>query len=130
MNNLDPYVLTKERIGKGAFSTIYKGYNKLTNEVVAIKEINYDNIKMVKTITNEFEILKKLKHKNIIVLHETYYDKENKNIFLVLEYYDLGDLSKFLNNKSLKESYTRKYMKHKPNADYTLFYSDVKHVKI
>ena len=26
--------------------------------------------------------------------------------------------------------YTRKYMKHKPNADYTLFYSDVKHVKI
>lgn len=127
MNNLDPYVLTKERIGKGAFSTIYKGYNKLNNEVVAIKEINYDNLKMVKTITNEFEILKKLTHENIIVLHETYYDKENKNIFLVLEYYSLGDLSKFLNNKSLKESYTKKYMKQLSNGLEYLYNNDIIH---
>ena len=92
--NLDPYVITKERIGKGAFSTIYKGYNKESKKVVAIKEINYDNNKMIKTITNEFEILKKLRHENIILLYETYYDKQLKNIYLVLDYYSLGDLNK------------------------------------
>ena len=106
------YNVTNKRIGRGAFSTIYKGNDKYTNKIYAIKEINYDtNKKMMENIKNEFEIMKKLDHPNIIKLHEIYYDKSNKNIYLVLDYYQKGDLSKFLNGKSLKEPYARKYMK-------------------
>lgn len=125
--NLDPYVITKERIGRGAFSIIYKGYNKNNKEIVAIKEINYDNHKIIKTLTNEFEILKSLKHENIILLHETYYDKENKNIYLVLDYYELGDLSKFLNKKSLKEPFAKKYMKQLSNGLEYLYENNIMH---
>lgn len=125
--NLDPYVITKERIGRGAFSIIYKGYNKENKKIVAIKEINYDNNKMIKTITNEFEILKKLRHNNIILLHETYYNKQLKNIYLVLDYYSLGDLSKFLNNKALKETYCRKYMKQLSNGLQYLYDNEIIH---
>ena len=36
------YVIYKKRIGKGAFSTIYRGYNRITKQQVAIKEITLD----------------------------------------------------------------------------------------
>ena len=124
---LDPYVITNERIGKGAFSTIYKGFNKLNNQSVAIKEINYDNNKSIKAIASEFEILKNLSHENIIRLHETYYDKKLKNIYLVLDYYSIGDLKNYLNNKTLKENYCRKYMKQLSNGLNYLYDNNIIH---
>ena len=33
------YAVSKKRIGKGAFSNIYKGYDKKNKRMVAIKEI-------------------------------------------------------------------------------------------
>ncbi len=38
------YVIFKKRIGKGAFSTIYKGYNKNTKLQVAVKEITLETL--------------------------------------------------------------------------------------
>ena len=38
------YVIYKKRIGKGAFSTIYRGYNKITKQQVAVKEITLDTL--------------------------------------------------------------------------------------
>jgi len=110
-NEIGNYYISKERIGRGAFSIIYKGHTKYTNTVVAIKELNYDtNKKMMENIKNEFDIMKKLKHENIVTLHDIYYDKLNKNIYLVLDYYKRGDLNKFLAKKPLKETYARTYM--------------------
>jgi hypothetical protein len=36
------YEIVKKRIGKGAFSSIYKGYHIYSRKVVAIKEISLD----------------------------------------------------------------------------------------
>ena len=49
MNNLATfqignYVIFKKRIGKGAFSTIYKAYHKQSKETVAVKEISLDTL--------------------------------------------------------------------------------------
>ena len=58
----------------------------------------------------EIAILKKTNHANIIKLHEILYCKKNKNIYLVLEYCEHGDLinydeenEKFVLNEYIKE---------------------------
>ena len=106
------YIIYKKKIGKGAFSTIYKGYSKTTKLKVAIKEITLDTLnKHKKLFKRESEILMKLRHPNIIHLHDTIIDETNENVYLVMDYYSRGDFSKFLRNRPLKEKYAIKYLK-------------------
>jgi serine/threonine-protein kinase ULK2 len=109
---LGDYIFSGKKIGKGAFSVIYKGTHKTTGKVYAIKEISYENLSKIKnTIKREFTVMKKLDHPNIIKLHEVFFDSENKNVYLVLDYYEKGDLFNFLKGKPLKEKYAKKYMR-------------------
>jgi len=109
---LGDYVFSRKKIGKGAFSVIYKGTHKISNKVFAIKEISYENLSKIKnTIKREFTVMKKLNHPHIIKLHEVFFDNDNKNVYLVLDYYEKGDLCKFLDGKPLKEKYAKKYMR-------------------
>ena len=50
----------------------------------AVKVINKSSIKFPITFINEFEILKKLDHPNIIKIYETYEDETN--YYVVTEY--------------------------------------------
>ena len=68
----------------------------------------------------EIAILKKTNHPNIIKLHEILYCKNNKKIYLILEYCEHGDLigydeesGKFILNKHVKEKNTDSYYKTK-----------------
>ena len=45
---LGDYIFSGKKIGKGAFSVIYKGTHKVTNKVFAIKEISYENLNKIK----------------------------------------------------------------------------------
>jgi len=106
------YLIYKKKIGKGAFSTIYKGYHKNTKLKVAVKEITLDTLnKHKKIFKRESEILMKLRHPNIIHLYDTIIDETNENVYLVMDYYSRGDFSKFLKNRPLKEKYAIKYLK-------------------
>ena len=104
------YVIQKKRIGKGAFSNIYKGYNKKSNKRVAVKEIKLDTINKYKeSIKRETKIMRLLKHPNIINLYDTVIDNYNDNIYLILDYFPRGDLSNFLKKRQLKEKYAHKF---------------------
>lgn len=106
------YVVSKKRIGKGAFSNIYKGYDKRTKKLVAIKEICLDTISKYKdSIKRETKIMKNLDHPNIVTLYDTIIDDTTDNIYLVLEYFGRGDFSKFLKKRPLKEKFAKKYLK-------------------
>ncbi len=106
------YVIYKKKIGKGAFSKIYKGYHKYTKLKVAVKEITLDTLnKHKKIFKRESEILMKLRHPNIIHLYDTIIDETNENVYLIMDYYSRGDFSKFLKNRPLKEKYAIKYLK-------------------
>lgn len=106
------YVIFKKRIGKGAFSTIYKGYHKRTKETVAIKEISLDILnKYESALRRETNIMKKLNHSNIVKLHETIIDDKTENVYLIMDFYKRGDFSKFLKKRPLKEKYALKYLK-------------------
>ena len=79
------YKFDKPRIGKGAFSNIYKGQHIHTNLPVAVKEMPYDKIKKIKdNVKREFSLLKTLDHPNIIKLYESI--DTVKYVYLVMEY--------------------------------------------
>ena len=46
---LGDYIFSGKKIGKGAFSVIYKGTHKVTDKVFAIKEISYENLNKIKS---------------------------------------------------------------------------------
>jgi serine/threonine protein kinase len=106
------YCVEHKKIGAGAFSTIHKAHHIDTNRVYAIKKIDIYKTKKTnkEAYKREFSLLRKIEHKNIIKLHDIIIDSHQQNLFLVLDYYKNGDLAKFLNGRSLKEKYCKKYM--------------------
>lgn len=106
------YKCDKPRIGRGAFSNIYKGENIVTKMPVAVKEMPFDKIKKIKeNIKREFTLLKTLDHPNIIKLYDVFFDESSKNIYFMIDLYENGDLSNYLNGKKIKEKYAKNYMR-------------------
>ena len=114
--NIKEYIVDKKRIGKGSFSTIYKCRHYNSDKEYALKEITIDKNKNKLNIKREFEIMRKLNHENIVKIHDVIIDKHLNNIYFIMDYYEHGDLSKFLNKKPLKEKFTRKYIKQLSNG--------------
>lgn len=81
-------------LGSGTYSIVYKGTSRLTNKLVALKEIHLEREEGVPfTAIREVSLLKQLKHNNIITLHDIIYT--NRTLILVFEYVD-RDLSRYL----------------------------------
>ena len=103
--SIGPYEI-KEKINEGEFSKIYLGISKYTTDKVAIKIINksllMSNPDDLLLIKNEIEVLKLLKHRNILTLYEIY--ESSQYIFLITEYLPSDLLSLILNKKRLSES--------------------------
>lgn len=69
---------------RGGFSIVKKGTNKETNEAFAIKIIEKTaGEEELQLLQREIDIMKKLKHKNIISLEDVY--DEPDYIYLVME---------------------------------------------
>ena len=85
--NIGPYELI-EKIVESSYSKIYLGKSKYTGDNVAIKIIEkiffLENMEDLLLIKREIEILKIIKHRNILTLYEIYESKDY--IFLVMEY--------------------------------------------
>ena len=85
-----------EQIGKGAIGVVYKGINLETAAMVAFKQISLQNLREdeKKSIQMEINLLKKLKHENI-VKYIDYISTEN-HLNIILEYVDSGSLSSII----------------------------------
>ena len=104
---LENYRIEQTRIGTGSFSVVYKGYNS-NNKTVAIKKIYLEKTNNLDLFIKEFKILRSLNHKNIIKVHDIILE-EKINVYLVLDYYRKGDLTKYLNKRCLKEKFAQNY---------------------
>jgi len=85
------YTMGKE-IGRGGFSIVYNGTSKATGKKVAIKVIDkkkQDGEQLV-LLQREIDIMKRLKHPNIVALYDVFDDPTH--ISLVLEYVSGGEL--------------------------------------
>lgn len=75
---------------------MFKGRNRQTGELVALKEIHLDSEEGTpSTAIREISLMKELKHENIVGLHDVIHT-ENK-LMLVFDYMD-GDLKKYMDN--------------------------------
>ena len=104
-SSIGPYEI-KEKINEGGYSKIYLGFSKYTKDKVSIKIIdkslfitNPDDLILIK---NEIDVLKILKHRNILTLYGIY--ESPRYIFIVTEYLQSELLNLILNKKRLSES--------------------------
>ena len=90
-----------EKIGEGAYGTVYKAVNRDTDEVVALKKvkISEEDEGIPATTIREIILLKNLKHLQIIELIEIIH--KNDKIYLVFEYLK-SDLKKVMNENIAK----------------------------
>lgn len=92
----------KSELGKGAFAEVWLGIDRNTGDKYAIKQIDierYDSLVAstgVDTLEREITVMKSLSHKHIIALEE--HIEEHGCKYLVLEYAQYGDLSKYIYN--------------------------------
>ena len=101
---VENYVLER-KIGSGQFGDVYKGYNRLNNQDVAVKVVQRKLIKGKKKysgkfnqlLENEIKVLRTCNNENIIKLYDI--KKTANNFYLILEYCNEGDLNDYLKLK-------------------------------
>ncbi|TAQ85861.1 hypothetical protein B7494_g5804 [Chlorociboria aeruginascens] len=89
----------EDDIGKGSFAVVYRGRDKVTGALVAVKSVTLSklNKKLKENLYGEIEILKGLHHPHIVALIDC--RESSAHIHLVMEYCELGDLSYFIKKK-------------------------------
>jgi negative regulator of PHO system len=98
-----------EKLGEGTYATVYKGRNRATGQLVALKEINLDSEEGTpSTAIREISLMKELKHENIVTLYDVIHTENKLN--LVFEYMD-KDLKKFMDSHGNKGALETKQVK-------------------
>lgn len=84
-----------EVIGSGSFGVIRKIRRRSDGKVLARKEIDYRKMsdKEKKQLVTEVNILRELRHPNIVRYFERSVDRENSLIHIIMEYCEGGDLA-------------------------------------
>ena len=89
--------IIQEKLGEGAFGSVHLGINKQTGEKVAIKILEKCRLtrnRQIIRLNREIEILKKVKHPNIIQLYSVI--ETEKQIFLIMEYIKGKELYQYI----------------------------------
>ncbi|KAH8332629.1 hypothetical protein KR074_007597 [Drosophila pseudoananassae] len=140
-----------EKLGAGSYATVYKARHKVGHSLVEIyyvpvetniyvlslqKQRTFHAIKYVEMSTlsqtsrenliTEIRLLRDLKHKYIVTLQDFFWD--DKNIYIVLEYCNAGNLSAFIRTKkALPESTCRYFLRQLAAAVQYMRANDVSH---
>lgn len=99
------------QIGKGAFSDVYYGVNRITGTPVAIKKIVKDSLSAIEidTFNKEISIIKNLNHPNIVKYYDNIIVRKKNTIYIITEYCDVGDLSVISSDNFTKDKSPLKY---------------------
>ncbi|KAF7711136.1 cyclin-dependent kinase 15 isoform X1 [Silurus meridionalis] len=86
--------LNLEKLGEGAYATVYKGISRINGHLVALKVIRMKTEEGVPfTAIREASLLKGLKHANIVLLHDIIHTRES--LTFVFEYMQT-DLAQYM----------------------------------
>ncbi|XP_006633695.1 serine/threonine-protein kinase TBK1 [Lepisosteus oculatus] len=93
--------LMSDLLGQGATANVYRGRHKKTGDLYAVKVFN--NLSFLRPLDvqmREFEVLKKLNHKNIVKLFAVEEETNTRHKVLVMEYCPCGSLYTVLEESS------------------------------
>lgn len=104
--NQDPeeFYVKQDRIGKGSFGEVYKGYDKRTQKTVAIKIIDLESAEdEIEDIQQEIQILSQLDSPHVTKYHGSYL--KGSNLWIVMEYCSGGSCSDLMKPGVFREEY-------------------------
>merc|ERR1712018_561275 len=85
-----------DKLGEGTYATVFKGKSRLTDNLVALKEIRLEHEEGAPcTAIREVSLLKDLKHNNIVTLHDIVHT--DRALTLVFEYLE-RDLKQYMDD--------------------------------
>uniref|UniRef100_A0A2C9JGH2 cyclin-dependent kinase n=1 Tax=Biomphalaria glabrata TaxID=6526 RepID=A0A2C9JGH2_BIOGL len=85
-----------DKLGEGTYATVFKGKSRLTDNLVALKEIRLEHEEGAPcTAIREVSLLRDLKHANIVTLHDIIHT--DKSLTLVFEYLE-KDLKQYMDD--------------------------------
>ncbi|KAK0534132.1 hypothetical protein OC834_001994 [Tilletia horrida] len=98
------YYVKQQRIGKGSFGEVYKGFSKITRKPVAIKIIDLENAEdEIDDIQQEIAILSQLDSEHVTKYHGSWL--KGTNLWIVMEYCSGGSCSDLMKPGRFREDY-------------------------
>ncbi|KAI3822084.1 hypothetical protein L1987_09665 [Smallanthus sonchifolius] len=95
----DRYVRYNELLGRGAFKTVYKGFDEVEGIEVAWNQVLLDDAMQssvhLERVYSEGHLLRTLKHENIIKSYVSWVDDEKKTINMITELFTSGNLRQY-----------------------------------
>ena len=87
-----------EKIGKGAFSDVFKTKRIEDGKVYALKKVALKDLKEkeLQNTLNEIRILASVKHPNIIAYRNSFIDTKSKDLCIIMDYAGGGDLTSLI----------------------------------
>mmetsp|Transcript_15926 Transcript_15926/g.21063 ORF Transcript_15926/g.21063 Transcript_15926/m.21063 type:complete len:476 (+) Transcript_15926:24-1451(+) len=82
-------------LGQGSFASVFKVVRKSDEQVYAMKRVNISKMskKEVSDTLNEIRFLASLRHHNIVAYFESFLDKNDTELCIIMEYCGMGDLA-------------------------------------
>ncbi|KAK4784320.1 hypothetical protein SAY86_018688 [Trapa natans] len=103
-----------DKIGQGTYSSVYRARDVISNKIVALKRVRFDNLdpESVRFMCREILILRKLDHPNIIKLEGLITSPMSCSLYLIFEYME-HDLTGLVARPGIKftEPQIKCYMK-------------------
>ncbi|TIA89874.1 hypothetical protein E3P79_02761 [Wallemia ichthyophaga] len=103
---IDPEKLfaLEERVGKGSFGEVYKGYDKRNNSQVAVKIIDLESAEdEIEDIQEEINILSQMDSKFVTKYHGSYLKKTH--LWIIMEFCSGGSCSELMKPGLIKEEF-------------------------
>ncbi|KAF9952397.1 Suppressor of Sensor Kinase (SLN1), partial [Modicella reniformis] len=96
-------------IGSGTFGTVYLGTNSDTGELIAVKEIRFQNASqsLVKSIEDEMRVMKMMNHPNIVRYDNI--EVHRHKVFIFMEYCQGGSLADLLEHGRIEDEKVIKF---------------------
>ncbi|KAG2388285.1 hypothetical protein C9374_000449 [Naegleria lovaniensis] len=127
------------KVGSGAFGVVLKGQDvKQNNQWKAIKLIRFGSLNELNQTLREATHLLRMVHPNIVRVNDVFIDPGQQMLCMEMDFYELGDLEKFIENQMLLGIFTLPEIivaqliyqlcsaLHYMNIDFNMIHRDVK----
>ncbi|KAI9073203.1 hypothetical protein K1719_044812 [Acacia pycnantha] len=93
------YIRYNEILGRGAFKTVYRGFDEVDGIEVAWNQIRIGDLRQsaedLSKLYSEVHVLKSLKNENIIKFYNSWIDDKKKNLNMITELFTSGNLRQY-----------------------------------